>query len=256
MWSRSAYASAPVGCPAAPFNPATLGLSLWIEGRDLPASGVNWQSRASAGSSGSVVTDWVGGSAGPQSLAHPPSVAPCGLDTAHFSSSPYSLLKIVQDSAYPIIDSVDGTIVAVFRYYAGRDFGFGPFYTSAVISELSSNWKLQMDPTGHAMVSAYTASGVQSAVTANAVSSGDWCIAEAQFTGTECRVRLNRGAWSSFATPRYVTGIGTIFLGCDGAFGTIVDCDVAAIMAANSVLSGATLASLEHYGEWLIGTTV
>ena len=256
LWSRGAYATvAPPVCPVAPFNPATLNLSLWLEGHDCPGAGINWASRASAGTSGSIVTDFVSGG-GPQALTKPLGVAPCGLETAQFRVSPYSVLKINQAPGQYILPGTTGTAVAAFKFHTGRDFGFGPEYVSAILHEYNDHWRMAMTPAGAARVTAYTASGMQTATTANTVSSGDWCIVECQWDSTECRVRLNRGAWASFASVRFPLASGTVYLGVDANFGAQVDADIGLTIVANSVLSAGDLTNLQDYCEWYIGTTV
>lgn len=256
LWSRGAYAyTPPPVCPLAPFDPSTLSLSLWLEGRDCPGAGVNWASRASAGTSGSIVTDFVSGG-GPQALTKPLAESPCGLETAQFSASPYSVLKINQVPGQYIMPGVTGTAVCAFKFITGTDLGFGPEFVSSLLHEYNDNWRMSVTPSGEARITAYTTSGTQVATTANALSSGDWGIVECQWDTAECRVRLNRGAWASFPDVRYVLTPGALFLGVEASFGAQVDANVGVQIVANSILSAGDLTNLQSYCEWYIGTTV
>jgi hypothetical protein len=254
-WANPGFAGAPIVCPTAPFDPSTLSLSLWLEGRDCPGAGINWQSRASAGTSGAIVTDFIPGFPGPQAQPKPLAVAPCGLATAEFTQANFCLLKVNQASPN-LITPGDGTYVCVFKYILGRDNIYGPQSASCLVHEYNDNIRVQMTAAGEARLSVNTAGGNVSITTANTVSPGDWAIVVAQFDSSGTRIRLNRGTWATSGVARAPTGSGLFLLGADATFGATVDHFAAVTIAANSYLSAGDISDLEGYGEWYINTTV
>lgn len=254
LWSRGAYAAAPPPpvCPLAPFDPSTLSLSLWLEGRDCPGAGIDWDSRVSAGTSGNLHTDFHTGG-GPQSVSKPLAVSPCGLETAQFLTTPNTVLKIFDDPANPVEPA---TVVYCGQWFASNDPGFGAYYYGGIINDFGNGWKVQFTPTGEAQVGVLTSAGTQIAVTPNALSSGDWYVVVVEFTAGGVSVKLNHGTPATTANAWAPGTRGTMYVGFDPIFGAQLDTNLGALFIANTALTSGEVASLEAYCEWYIGTTV
>lgn len=254
LWARGAYSVAPPPpvCPAAPFDPSTLPLSLWLEGRNCPGAGVDWASRASTGTSGNIHTSFQTGG-GPQSLAKPLAVAPCGLATAQFLTSPNTVLRITDDPSNPVVPA---TIVYSGKFIASGDPGNGPQYVGGIINDYTNRWKVQFTQSGHAQVYVYTAAGGQIATTLNSVNAGDWYVVTTEFRGSDVRVRLNHGAYASTANAWAPNVRGNMYMGFDPIFGAQFDTWLGTLLIANTALSAGDITSLESYCEWYLGTTV
>lgn len=253
LWSRGAYASIPPPvCPLAPFDPSTLGLSLWLRGDACPGAGIDWDSEASAGTSGNIHTDFhVGG--GPQSLTKPLAVSPCGLATAQFLTTPNTVLKILDDPANPVEPA---TIVYCGKWISSYDPGFGAQYMGGMVNDFTNGWKVQFTPTGEAQVWVTTSAGAQSATTSNAVASGDWYVVVVEFTAGGVTVKLNHGTPASTANAWVPNTRGTLYLGFDPIFGAQLDTWLGELFVSNTALSAGDIANLEDHCEWYIGTTV
>lgn len=259
MWARGAYGPGvtPPTCPLSPFDPSTLSLSLWLEAVDCPSGAGAWASRASAGTSGLLSANNRFGSTAPQGLALVPSVAPCGLDTAQFRASPYAVLGLnYVAGTSDIIPGTDGTVVAVFKYVAGVTSPYGVQHDSAILEAFDDQWRVQMNGSGQARVSCTTSSGVQSAVTSNSVSSGDWCFVVAKFSGSSVSVQLNGGSVASFASPRSTFTQDRLLFGFTGTFGHILDMNMAELFVANYVMSAGDITNLKARADWYVGTTI
>lgn len=251
LLSSGEYPAPPV-CPVAPFDPSTLGLSLWLRGDSCPGAGIDWDSEASAGTSGNIHTDYHTGG-GPQSLSKPLSVSPCGLATAQFLTSPNTVLKILDDPANPVEPA---TIVYCGKFIASADPGFGAYYVGGIINDFGNGWKVQFDSAGHAQVGAITSTGVEIATTSNAVASGDWYVVVVEFTVGGVTVKLNHGTAASTANPWVPNTRGTMYLGFDPIFGAQLDTWLGEIFVSNTALSAGQISDLEAHCEWYIGTTV
>lgn len=253
LWARGAYnVITPPVCPLAPFDPSTLGLSLWLRGDSCPGAGIDWDSENSAGTSGNIHTSFhIGG--GPQSVSKPLAVSPCGLATAQFLTTPNTILKITDDPSNPVAPA---TIVYCGKFIASADPGFGAFYVGGMINDFANGWKVQFDSTGHAQVAALTGAGAQTATTSNAVASGDWFVVVVEFTAGGVTVKLNHGTPASTANAWAPGTRGTMYLGFDPIFGAQLDAQLGELFISNTALSAGDITNLEDHCEWYIGTTV